>query len=228
MREIHSTLSLKAGKDHAAYILTAEDAPINYDSLSSYLTYAAGRPLPRHIRPQLTSAHSNPDSFCASFLERDPEVAEHSIIKQPKKLLMGGTIKDWSLTAVEVLPGEIRLHLIHRGLFRRYDAALRKARQQNPDYARKTDAEIAAAEQLTPFTEVLTCRATNPVLASHNVVTINFDVPRHGASGTDVYSIGFNDNYTTIGEPAGFGQRYLKIKNDAGPATYTAEVIELQ
>lgn len=227
MREIHSTTTLKAVGDHAAYVLLAEDTLSNYRDLFGYLDYAASRPLPHSIRPQLTSSHSSPDSLCAKLLEqKQDDGLPHTELKRHQKLLIGGGIKDWPLTAIEVLPGEWRFYLVNHGLARRFHAAIQKARQSNPSYGQKTNLEIAAAEQIAPFFEVFVCRAANPVLGADDVLTVSLDVPRRG--GTDVYTLGFSAECTTIGETAGLGQRYLKIQNDADPAEYMAEVIEVQ
>lgn len=228
MREIRSQLTLKATGDHAAYILTAEDAISNHASLYDYLCFAANHQLPRHIRPQLVSGHSSPESLCANLLQRSTNPSVPSPIKKPQKLLTGGSIKDWPLTAVEVLPGAWHLYLINHAAYRHYQQTLKKLRQENIEYQRKTDREIATAEQLTPFYEMLTCSAVNAELTSGNIISVSFDVPRYGSAGTDVYTLGFNANYTTIGEPSGFGQRYLKIRSDADACEYTAEVIEIQ
>ena len=228
MREIHSQLILKAAGDHAAYTLTAEDALSNHASLYDYLCFAASRPMPRHIRPQLSSSHSSPDSLCAKLLQLSADQSAPNPVKKYQKLFTGGIIKDWPLTAVEGLPGAWRLYLVNHTAYRHYQAALKKLRQTNPDYQRKTDQEIAAIEQLTPFYEMLVCSAMNDELSGENIITVNFDVPRYQSAGTDVYTLGFSADCITIGEPAGLGQRYLKIMNDANPREYIAEIIEIQ
>lgn len=225
MREIHSTKTFKASHGHAAYVLTAEGALSSHHDLYEYLCDAANRPVPHNIRPQLISAHSNQDSFCAKFLQlEDGQVGQ---IKKQQKLFTGGGIKDWSLTAIEVIPGKWRLHLVNHSLYRRYQDAIKKARQNNADYRYRTDREIAVSEKIVLFYETFVCCATNPELVG-GIVTVNFDVPRYLSAGTDSYTLGFNAEYTTIGEPAGFGQRCLKIPNNANPDEYVVEVIEIQ
>ena len=226
MREIHGTRTLKPVKGYEAYILTAEGAPSSYASLYDYLCDAAGRPIQHHIRPQLTNAHSNPDSFCAKLLQwKDDQPGQ---IKKHQKLLTGGSIKDWPLTAVGVLPGEWRFYLINRTYYRRYQAAIKRFRQENPEHRCRTDLEIAAIEKIASFCEVLLCRAANPELADGTIVSVNLDVPRYLGAGTDVYTIGLSATHTSISEPTGLGRLCMKFPNDADPQEYIAETIDIQ
>lgn len=226
MRELHGTRIIKPVKGYESYILTAEGAPSSYASLYDYLCSAAGRPVQHNIRPQLASTHSNPDSFCAKLLQWQGD--QPGQIKKHQKLLTGGSIKDWPLTAVGVVPGEWRFYLINHALYRRYQSAIKRLRQENPDHQRRTNAEIAAIEKLTSFYEVLVCRGTNPELANGTVVSIDLDVPRYLNAGTDVYNLGLSATHTSIGEPTGFGRCCLKFPNDADPKEYIAETIDIQ
>lgn len=229
MRQIQYFLSMRATDDRAAYVLTAE-GPIAFGhTLPDYIELAAARANPRRIRPLFAGKTFDKTALYAQLIERQNQQESPTFEKGYLNLLETGRLKGWSLTAVEVNPGELGLHLVSHSLWARHDKAIksyRLAHAGESDCAKVSNAEITA--DLPPYHEVLTCRPTDVMFEGGQSVVITLDVPRLDAVNSDQYSVAFTSNQTIIGEPAGVANRCIVIDNAAYRREYAAQVIELQ
>lgn len=228
MRQIQYYLPMRATDDHAAYVLLAEKSPIIADrTMSDYIESAASRANPRHIRPLFIGKTFDKAALYAQLLKRQSQQGSPTFEKNYLKLLEAGRLKGWSLTAVEVNPGELCLHLVSHSLWMRHDKAVksyRLAHAGEPDCAKVTNAEITA--DLPPYYETLVCRPTDAMFEGGQFVSVAFDVLRHDVTGSDQYTIAFTAKQTIIGEPIGSVDRCITIDNTAYRREYSALVIE--
>lgn len=229
MRQIQYFLSMRATDNCAAYVLTAEGPIALGHTLPDYIEMAAARANPRRIRPLFSGKTFDKTGLYGQLIRRQNQQESPTFEKGYLNLLETGRLKGWSLTAVEVNPGELNLHLISHSLWARHDKAVksyRLAHAGEPSCAKVSNAEITA--NLPPYHEVLTCRPIDAMFERGQSISITLDVPRLDVVDSDQYSVAFTSDQTIIGEPTGTANRCIVIDNTAFWREYAAQVIELQ